>query len=406
MKKKIISLFLIAFSAFTVASCGKQDNSAAVKAAIEDAQTLSYDDLLVKAKAEVGDKEVQVFGNSSALEKALVNFTKATGIKIANNKLNDGPLYEKLENTIGKKQYSADMVLIQDGNSLQTKMLNTGYLVDYTPKDYKDVLAADDLHPTAAVYLNKVFMYNNTGVEGEETKAGVLKNYLTNVWQLAGTDADKGHIKNVSFKLATQENINMNFLVMLTSDEWVTKLKAAYKDFYGKDYVEETQYKNIGYKWIAEFLKNTKAHKSDGTACKDTAKGTSGTIAYCNFNKLKDCKEEGVGKEDKANLTTAALEGEGVKGFGGFVYKMYTMVARNAKYPYAACALVNYILSTEGFKGAWGTNLGYYSTNPNAAIAEGDKALSWWKQNCVIENPAYVASVYSDVYDYVSQFEA
>ena len=124
MKKKIISLFLIAFSAFTVASCGKQDNSAAVKAAIEDAQTLSYDKLLVKAKAEVGDKEVQVFGNSSALEKALVNFTKATGIKIANNKLNDGPLYEKLENTIGKKQYSADMVLIQDGNSLQTKMLN------------------------------------------------------------------------------------------------------------------------------------------------------------------------------------------------------------------------------------------------------------------------------------------
>lgn len=406
MKKKIISLFLIAFSAFTVASCGKQDNSAAVKAAIEDAQTLSYDELLVKAKAEVGDKEVQVFGNSSALEKALVNFTKATGIKIANNKLNDGPLYEKLENTIGKKQYSADMVLIQDGNSLQTKMLNTGYLVDYTPKDYVGKLAEDDLHPTAAVYLNKVFMYNNTGVEGEETKAGVLKNYLTNVWQLAGTDADKGHIKNVSFKLATQENINMNFLVMLTSDEWVTKLKAAYKDFYGKDYVEETQYKNIGYKWIAEFLKNTKAHKSDGTACKDTAKGTSGTIAYCNFNKLKDCKEEGVGKEDKANLTTAALEGEGVKGFGGFVYKMYTMVARNAKYPYAACALVNYILSKEGFQGAWGTNLGYYSTNPDAEIAKGDKALSWWKQNCVIENPAYVASVYSDVYDYVSQFEA
>ena len=55
-------------------------------------------------------------------------------------------------------KYSADMVLLQDGNKLQTSMLNPGYLYNYTPKDYKEVLAKDDLEPTGAVYLNKVFI--------------------------------------------------------------------------------------------------------------------------------------------------------------------------------------------------------------------------------------------------------
>ena len=160
-------------------------------------------------------------------------------------------LYEKLTYTIGMDKYSADMVLLQDGNKLQTSMLNPGYLYNYTPKDYKEVLAKDDLEPTGAVYLNKVFMYNNTDFNGsnaDTAKAGQLKNYLTNVWQLAGKSTDAKHISGVSFKPGSTENINMNFLIMLTSEEWCTKLASAYKSFYGKDYVAEKEYKNIGYK--------------------------------------------------------------------------------------------------------------------------------------------------------------
>lgn len=138
----------------------------------------------------------------------------------------------------------------------------------------------------------------------------------------------------------------MNFLVMLTTDKYVNVLKDAYKAFYGKDYVEEKQYKNIGYKFIAEFLKNTTPHDSDGTACKNTAKGNSKAISLVNFNKTKDLKETGVGKTDKANLSFPSLEEENTfKGFSGFCYKMYAMVTKNAKYPYTACALVNYITS-------------------------------------------------------------
>lgn len=412
MKKKIIpSLFLVGATICSLVSCGggNQNSGTSVADKIKEAEKMTYDELLVKAKEEIGENTIQVYGNSSALKTALANFTNKTGIKTSNNKLGDAALYEKLTYTIGMNKYSADMVLAQDGNKLQSSMLAPKYLLNYTPLDYKDVLASDDLNPTAAVYLNKVFMYNNTNYNGsnkDTAEAGKVTHLLTNVWQLAGKSTDEGHISSVSFKPSTTENINMNFLIMLTSEEWCTKLAAAYKDFYGKDYVAEDQYPNIGYKWIGEFLTNAKAHDSDGTACKNTAAGKSQSIAYCNFNKLKDCKETGVGTKDAKNLTTAVIEENGgIKGFGGFVYKMYPLIAKNSKYPYAACALVNYILSTEGYNGAWGANLGYYSTNPNAPLAEGDKPLSWWKNNCVIEDPEYVASAYLDAYDFIVGYE-
>ncbi len=84
---------------------------------------------------------------------------------------------------------------------------------------------------------------------------------------------------------------------------------------------------------------------------------------------------------------------------------MYSMIPKNAKYPYAGAALVNYILSKQGFEGAWGSNLGYYSTNPNIAIAEGDKELAWWKERTVIEDPIYVSENFLDVSEYILQFE-
>lgn len=406
-KRSLLALFSGVMCLSLMTSCGGGESE--VAKVITDAETLSYEELLVKAKEEIGENTLETYGNSSQLEKALTAFTEATGIKTHNTKKGDAQTYTELTTSFQGKTYVADMVLLQDGNKLQNEMLNAKYLENYIPKEHKDKIAKDDLEPTAAVYLNKVFMYNNTnfnGSNGNEATAGQLTHYMTNVWQVAGTSADEGHISNVSFKPATTENVNMNFLVMLTSPEWVTKLEAAYKDFYKKDYVAEKEYKNIGYKWIAEFLKNSQGHSSDGTACKDVAKGQSGSMALVNLNKNKDLKDTGVGKEDKANLTYVAMEEENtLKGFGGFCYKMYAMVASNAKYPYTACAFINYLLSKEGFEKAWGAKDGYYSTNPDAAIASTDKALSWWKQRLVIENPEYVSKNYTDVFRFIQQFE-
>lgn len=404
--KKIVPLVLAACTILTGCNHGGTGGNSNLKnETIIAAEGMTYDELLAKAKEEVGNGTVSVYGNSSQLEEALKKFTEETGIKVSNTKEGDADIYNHLSTAFQSNTYIADMVLLQDGNMLQSEMLDPGYLLNFIPKEASGTIADDDTVPMAAVYLNKIFMYNNFNAEGTEHS---LKNYITNVWQLAGTAADKGHIANPSFKTPTTENVNMNFLVMLTSDAYVAKLKTAYKNFYGKDYVEEKAYKNIGYKWIAEFLKNSQAHSSDGTACKDVAKAKGGTVALVNYNKIKDLKGDDVyGAENVNNLSFPSLElgDKKVDGFGGFCYKMYSMVAANAKYPYAACALVSYITSKAGFENAWGAKAGYYSTNNTTKIASNDKEIAWWKERLVVENPEVVAANYEDVSMFVKQYE-
>lgn len=404
--KKIVPLVLAACTILTGCNHGGSGGNSNLKnETIIAAEGMTYDELLAKAKEEVGNGTVSVYGNSSQLEKALKKFTEETGIKVNNTKEGDADIYNHLSTAFQSNTYIADMVLLQDGNMLQSEMLDPGYLLNFIPKEASGTIADDDTVPMAAVYLNKIFMYNNFNAEGTEHS---LKNYITNVWQLAGTAADKGHIANPSFKTPTTENVNMNFLVMLTSDAYVAKLKTAYKNFYGKDYVEEKAYKNIGYKWVAEFLKNSQAHSSDGTACKDVAKAKGGTVALVNYNKIKDLKGDDVyGAENVNNLSFPSLElgDKKVDGFGGFCYKMYSMVAANAKYPYAACALVSYITSKAGFENAWGAKAGYYSTNKTTKIASNDKEIAWWKERLVVEDPEVVAANYEDVSMFVKQYE-
>lgn len=404
--KKIVPLVLAACTILTGCNHGGTGGNSNLKnETIIAAEGMTYDELLAKAKEEVGNGTVSVYGNSSQLENALKKFTEETGIKVNNTKEGDADIYNHLSTAFQSNTYIADMVLLQDGNMLQSEMLDPGYLLNFIPKEASGTIADDDTVPMAAVYLNKIFMYNNFNAEGTEHS---LKNYITNVWQLAGTAADKGHIANPSFKTPTTENVNMNFLVMLTSDAYVAKLKTAYKNFYGKDYVEEKAYKNIGYKWVAEFLKNSQAHSSDGTACKDVAKAKGGTVALVNYNKIKDLKGDDVyGAENVNNLSFPSLElgDKKVDGFGGFCYKMYSMVAANAKYPYAACALVSYITSKAGFENAWGAKAGYYSTNNTTKIASNDKKIAWWKERLVVEDPEVVAANYEDVSMFVKQYE-
>lgn len=372
---------------------------------IEQAEEMTFSALVEKAKEEVGTNEVKVLGNSSSISKACNAFTEAYGIKFTYEKTGDSDLYKNLSAAIPAGTYLGDFVFAQDGNSMKSLMLDTGYLLNYTPLDYKDVLSDDDKTPaTGGIAFNKVFMYNNTDYDGtnaDSAKAGALKNKLTNVWQLAGSASDANHISNVSFKDPSQENINMNMLIMLTSPSMVSKLTDAYKSYYGKDYTDEADYENIGYKFIKEFLNNIVYHESDGTECKDLAKGSSGKFAYINYNKTKDLKGSGIAAEDVNNLTTA-VEETTVEGFGGFVYKMYPLIPNNAKYPFAACAFENYILSENGYKAGWDGMKGYYSVNPNNKCATGDHELSWWKERCVIEDPTYVVENYNDVSEFIT----
>ena len=78
-----------------------------------------------------------------------------------NNKIFDQLTADSLKDT-----GTFAMTLIQDGNQIESKMVQTGILDTFIPKDWADANGT-----TAAEYtgylplqtLNKVFMYNNTG---------------------------------------------------------------------------------------------------------------------------------------------------------------------------------------------------------------------------------------------------
>ena len=393
--KKLLSIVIALVLCLTLTAAYAQTD---VEKALEEASKMTWDELLVKAKEEIGDDTLKAYGNASA--EFCDNFSALTGIKTEYTLLNDVPLYVRLDAELGSGTYGADCVLIQDSYSLQTTMLDAEYLLNYMPEYLKGDIAEEDQDPAAVLYLNKLFIYNNTDGRTE---------YLKNVWQLAGTEEDPGHISGCSFKPSSTEQVNMNFLVMLTTDEWCEKLAAAYESYYGKAWENDGTYKNIGFKWIAEFLANGTSHSSDGSVVKSVAASTvGGTMCLANYCKFKSLSEEnqGIGTESRANVQVAAYEG--VEGFAGFLFQMYAQVCYNAKYPYTAALLIDYMLSTDCFNQAWGGKPGYYSANVNAGYAAeaNDQPLSYWKECCVIEDPVAIAKNYTSVYKFISALES
>ena len=193
----------------------------------------------------------------------------------------------------------------------------------------------------------------------------------------------------------------MNFLVMLTNDEWSGKLAEAYKNLYGKD-IELGDYENAGFKWIAEFLGNCVFGNSDTTLAEEVSQETSqGKIGLFVLSKLRSSS---VYTENLTVGQYAATEaGTAIEPFSGFMYPMYAMVSSNASRPYTAMAFIDYLMTAEGFN-PWGKSIGAYSTNTAIAPLEGDLGLDVWKDTLVMEDPEYILDNYEDVYSFVTMY--
>ena len=134
LKKPLMGLAVLMTSISLLTGCGGGKLSETEKI-VREASKMSYQELVAKAKEEVGDNTVLTFGNSSQFAKALEKFTEETGIKVENSKKGDAETYTELGEAFAAGRYIADMVLLQDGNKLQTEMLNNDYLVNFIPKD-------------------------------------------------------------------------------------------------------------------------------------------------------------------------------------------------------------------------------------------------------------------------------
>lgn len=379
--KKLVALLL---AALLMLSGSAALANVADEVALGEAMT--HEELLEKALTEEGS--FVVYGNTSRIATALEEFTALYGIAGEANNLKDAEIYIKLETEMSGGAKGADMVMIQDGASLNSQALEMGYLVNFVPASVKDSVGEEDLNPLVQQYINKVFIWNNLGDNAPA---------ITNVWQLTEPQM-KG---NVIFKNPESEQVNMNFLVMLTSPEWSDKLAQAYESLYGTP-IDLSGYENAGYKWIAEFLSNCTFGNSDTTIAEDISQESAqGKIGLFVLSKLRSSSVY------TDNLTVgqykATEEGTAIEPFSGFMYPMYAMVTSNASRPYTAMLFIEYLMTSEGFA-PWGKSIGAYSTNTQVVPNEGDLGIDVWKQTLVMEDPDYILDAYEDVYSFVLKY--
>ena len=379
--KKLVALLL---AALLMLSGSAALANVADEVALGEAMT--HEELLEKALAEEGS--FVVYGNTSRIATALEEFTALYGIAGEANNLKDAEIYIKLETEMSGGAKGADMVMIQDGASLKSQALEMGYLVNFVPASVKDSVGEEDLNPLVQQYINKVFIWNNLGDNAPA---------ITNVWQLTEPQM-KG---NVIFKNPESEQVNMNFLVMLTSPEWSDKLAQAYESLYGTP-IDLSGYENAGYKWIAEFLSNCTFGNSDTTIAEDISQESAqDKIGLFVLSKLRSSSVY------TDNLTVgqykATEEGTAIEPFSGFMYPMYAMVTSNASRPYTAMLFIEYLMTSEGFA-PWGKSIGAYSTNTQVVPNEGDLGIDVWKQTLVMEDPDYILDAYEDVYSFVLKY--
>lgn len=389
--KRLISLLVVLTMALSFAVSASAEG---VQDALLAASTMSNEELYAKAKEEfAAGAQLNFYSTTSFAEKAAANFEEAypdLAGKVIYAEIDDGETYTKLTNQIGSGvKDSPDMALVQNGPDLKVNLLDDGLSFNYFPEALKDVVPAQYQEPTVVTFINSLMIYNN-----KEGSVGV-----NNVWQLVEPE----WAQKVFFKDPTNETVNLNFLIMLTSPEWTEKMAKAYEAYYGKAW-ESTEFESASYQWIDGFLKNVNyTFTSASKIATGIASGAAGNMGIFVFSKLRK-----VDENDRPNLTILQFE-NAVEGFSGFMYNVYATVCKDTDCPYACALFINWLLSEEGFAGpkSWNSSQGYYSPNTTIDKPEDleDEPYSYWADKLVFEDLDYIdglGAAYTDIYRFIN----
>ena len=392
---------------------------------IQEAQGMTLEELAQKAIEESGGQMFYGVGNSSRGATALplfIDYLKTIDPSYTmefewqqpkNNKIFDQLTADSLKDT-----GTFAMTLIQDGNQIESKMVQTGILDTFIPKDWADAngtTAEEHEGYLPLQTLNKIFMYNNTGSKSYD-----------NCWDFVA-EGEHGLFMDVD-----SEIVGKNFLYMLTRDDYSAMLKEAFEALsaeeqaYFKSTVDEmvSEAEGLGLgengayalAWIKLWVGSYNAQTDDGPICNtlvdQSATDQFGLLVY---SKLRAVEESA--SVSRNNVTVAAYN-DGYTGMGGFGYSHYLFVTENSPLPWTACAFIAYLTCTADGFSAWGKDIGGYSSNP-AVYAENeeifqhqtggmsedgttvefaalnDAGYDWWagEGDLVIEDPSYCASV-------------
>ncbi|MBR4082111.1 MAG: hypothetical protein IKK21_10035 [Clostridia bacterium] len=384
--KRFLSLLLAMIMVLCMLPAAQADS---VQDALAAAAKMTNEELYAKAIEEAkAGAQLKFYSTTSFAEKAAANFMAAyPELALVYNEIDDAETYTILGNTIGSGvKDTADMGLTQNGPDLKTYLLDEGLAYTYFPESMKDVIEEKNQTPAIVTYINSLLIYHNgNGSVG-----------LTNVWQLTEEEwKDK-----VFFKNPTNETVNINFLIMLTSPEWNAKLEAAYQSRYGKAW-EKGEFDTCALEFIDGFLKNVNyTYTSASKMAAGIASGAPGNMGLFVFSKLRK-----VDEADRGNLTVVQFE-NAVEGFSGFMYPIYATVFKDTDCPYTCALFINYLLSAEGFAGekSWNSSQGYYSPNKTIEKPEDleDEAYDYWTDCLVFEELDYINDHFVEVYEFIA----
>ena len=400
----------------------KEENLTGIDAIIKEAEGMSMEELAKKAIEESNGKTFYGVGNSSRGKSALPLFIAYLQTIDPNYNMEfewqqpkNNKIFEQLTADSLKDSGTFAMTLIQDGNQIKSKMVDTDILKTFIPKEWAEANGT-----TTDAYsgylplqtLNKVFMYNSTG--SAEFK---------NCWDFIYKD------QHPLYMDIDSELVGKNFLYMLTDDKYAGMLKDAYDalDDEHKAYFDPTiqevasdaddfglgENGKYALAWIKLWVENYNAQTDDGPICNTlvdkSAKDQSGLLVY---SKLRSVEESATVSVN--NIKVAAYQ-DGYKGIGGYGYNHYLFLTKNSPLPWTACAFISYMTCTEDGFSAWGKDMGGYSSNPKVAEqieatynhakggyndagedafpAKDDRGYDWWTTTgeLVLEDPEYCA---------------
>ena len=390
MKRLLAVLLTLVLMCSVMLTAGAES----VPDALEKASKMTNEELYAKAKEEIASgAQLNFYSTTSFAEKAADNFMKAypeLDGKVIYAEIDDGETYTKLTNQIGSGvKDSPDMALVQNGPDLKVNLLEDELSYNYFPEALRDAVPEAYQEPTVVTFINSLMIYNN-----KEGSVGV-----TNVWQLV----EEEWKDRVFFKDPTNETVNLNFLIMLTSPEWTEKMAKAYEARYGKAWASD-KFESASYEWIDGFLKNVNyTFTSASKIATGIASGAAGNMGIFVFSKLRK-----VADEDRPNLTVLQFEND-VDCFSGFMYNVYATVCSDTDCPYTCALFINWLLSEEGFAGekSWNSSQGYYSPNTAIGKPEGleDEPYMYWNGKLVFEDLEYIdglGAAYTDVYRFIN----
>ena len=414
-----------------------------VQKVVEQAEKMSREDLYKKAAEELGSQTFHWYATSSRGGKVKDKFVKAlndaAGTSITESQIDyqttvDGRIYTILNAEIESGKQVTSGALLQDGYQLQTKGVEKGY-VNYVPKEWREKQGVNmerDANPFSLQFQFKTWMYNNHNGDME----------IDNVWDFA----KEGLV--IDTMDPTNENVNMDWLIQLTSDDNCALLKSAFEDATNSSGLTAAAlepYKDYGgnrpyaFLFIEKFIKNASFAADDGKAL-DAFKAAPGHAAWIVYSKIQNVTE--TAQTTKKDIVIAALgkthsDGKNptlaMKGFGGFMYKHYLMLTPDSPLPWTTCAFINFLSTTEVGYSKWAGDVGDYPTygeeinvdrsmnghgtlaedgkwtqkasDPNVFPCLNDPSANWWIDvaHSPVETPSYISTYYNTVAAFIMQ---